>query len=293
MTARVFALVGNKGGIGKTTNTVNLARRLARKGRTLVVDVDAQSNSTWAICQVVLGGKHNTIYELFMDKRPLHELIRPTNDPNLFICRSSIWLSYVEAQLFNDNMRIWKLRNALRPYLNHFDYILIDTPPNVSLLTLNALMACTDVIIPVTLNGFSLLGISVILKTMKELRENAAEGGIDLKLPIFAVVVTQDRHTKDSKEHMQSVVDLFGDLVLYPTVPMTVKIEEANNKGSLYDLYPDNVGTQAYIKLVDAFLQREQEIAKDPATHQQKTDRLLANIPEPEEEQDDEEEVAV
>ena len=155
--ARVMTLANNKGGVTKTTTTVNIGRGLAAKGkRVLIIDTDAQSNATWSLTQKVLKGQKNTIYEAFIHKRPLHELIRPASDSNLFIVRSSLWMNYAEVQLFNESMRERRLRNALKPYLSKFDYILIDTPPNLGVITVNAFMACTDILIPITLNGFQL-----------------------------------------------------------------------------------------------------------------------------------------
>lgn len=288
MSARVLALANNKGGVTKTTTTINLGRGLARLGkRVLVLDTDAQSNTTWALVQKVLKGQKNTIYESFIHKRPLHELIRPTSDPNLFIVRSSLWMNYAEVQLFNESMRERRLRNAIKPYLSKFDYVLIDTPPNLGVVTINALMACTDVLIPITLNGFSLLGISILLNTIKDLKASAEENEIDAPMPIFGVVVSQSRDNNDAAQHMDNIRSYFGDLVLEPSIPLNVDVERANNRGSLYDLYPKSSGSIRYAELVENILQREKEIEKDRDTYLAKTTALLDSIPVEEDKEED------
>lgn len=288
MPTKVLAFCNNKGGVTKTTTTVNVGRGLAAQGkRVLIIDTDAQSNATWALTQKVLKGQKGTIYEAFIHKRPLHELIYPTSDPNLFIVRSSLWMNYAEVQLFNESMRERRLRNALKPYLSKFDYILIDTPPNLGVITVNAFMACTDIIIPITLNGFSLLGISIMLNTIRDLKASAEENEIDAPMPIFGVVVSQARENNDAAQHMENIRAYFGDLVLEPSIPLNVDVERANNRGSLYELYPKSSGAKAYAKLVENILAREEEIEKDRADYLAKTDALLGAIPVEVDEEED------
>jgi chromosome partitioning protein len=285
--SRVFTLANNKGGISKTTTTVNLGRGLAKRGkRTLIVDMDAQSNTTWSILQKVFKYPRGTIYEAIMKRRPLHELICPTDDPNLFIVPSSLWMSYADAKLLQDPYGSQKLRIALKPYVNKFDYILIDTPPNLALATQNALFACTDVIIPITLNGYSLVGISILLNTIKELKTSAEENDVEASMHLFGVVVTQTRDTRDAADYYKQVQEYFGDLVLTPSVPLNVKVEQANNQGSLYDLYPDSTGAQAYTQVTQAILEREQLYNQDLPAYYAKTQAILSALPEDEEEQE-------
>jgi chromosome partitioning protein len=279
-TAKTIVMANNKGGVTKTTTTVNVGRGLASQGkRVLIIDTDAQSNATWALTQKVLKGQRGTIYEAFIHKRPLHELIHPTSDSNLFIVRSSLWMNYAEVQLFNESMRERRLRNALKPYLSKFDYVLIDTPPNLGVITVNAFMACTDIIIPITLNGFSLLGISIMLNTIRDLKTSAEENEIDAPMSIFGVVVSQARDNKDAAQHMENVKSYFGDLVLEPSIPLNVDVERANNRGSIYELYPKSSGAIAYARLVENILAREEEIDRDRESYLAKTAALLSAIP--------------
>jgi chromosome partitioning protein len=281
-------MANNKGGVTKTTTTVNIGYGLARKGKkVLVIDTDAQSNATWSLTQKVLNGQKNTIYEAFIHKRPLHELIRPTSDPNLFIVRSSLWMNYAEVQLFNESMRERRLRNAIKPYLSKFDYILIDTPPNLGVITINAFMACTDILIPITLNGFSLLGISIMLNTIKDLKASAEENEIDAPMSIFGVVVSQARDNNDAAQHMDNIRAYFGDLVLEPSIPLNVDVERANNRGSIYDLYPKSSGALAYAKLIESIVAREETIEKARESYLAKTSALLGAIPAEFDEEED------
>ena len=282
MVARVIALVNNKGGVTKTTSTVNLGYGLARAGRrVLIVDEDAQSNSTYAILQRFAVGPKGTMYQVLMEDRPLHEIIKPTDHPNLFIAPSSLWLEQAGAALYSKDMRERKLRNALKPYLSKFDYILIDTPPNLNVLTINALLACTDIIFPILLNGFALVGISIVLNAIKTLRSAAAANDIYAPMAILGVIVALARDTKEADIHLKAVKETFGELVIEPSVPLNVSIEMANSRlGSLYDLYPESTGARAYEQIVTVVDARIQQSALDLPAYHQKTDAILAKLPD-------------
>lgn len=288
---RIFALCNNKGGVTKTTTTINLGQGLARAGkRVLIIDTDAQSNATWSLRNEIRRGRNNNLYSIMINKQPLHEAIRSTGHPNLFIVRSTIQMGLAEAELFNESMRERRLRSVLRPYLNKFDYILIDTPPNLGIITVNALMACTDVIIPITLNEYSLVGISILLNSIKALKTSAEENEVDAPMPIFGIVVSIARDTKDAKDHHDAIYEYFGDLVLEPFIPLNVNVEEANNPkkgGSLYDLYPKSTGAIAYTQLVETVLARVEETEKNRDVYLQKSVALLDAIPEEDDEEED------
>jgi chromosome partitioning protein len=251
---RVFALCNNKGGVTKTTTTVNLAYGLARAGRrVLVVDTDAQSNSTYSL----LGNldQENTLFDVLVGGAKITDAVVPSHQENLFVVPSSINLSAADLVMASAPGRERKLTRALA-HLDDFDYVLIDTPPNLGVLTVNAFMACTDVIIPIALTTYALIGISILETTMQELREN-----LDVSLPIFGVVANLDDHTRLSMDVLSAVREHFGPLVFETVVPRNIKVEEAHNQiACLFDYAPTSTGAIAYGKLVKEVLHRAEGI---------------------------------
>jgi chromosome partitioning protein len=248
---RILSLCNNKGGITKTTTTVNLAYGLAREGRrVLVIDTDAQSNSTYSL----LGDleREPTLFDVLISGTKMADVIVPTNQENLFLVPSSINLSAADLLMASAAGRERKLARALAPVKDEFDYVLIDTPPNLGVLTVNAFIACTDVVIPIGLTTYALIGISILESTMQELREN-----LDVELPVFGVVANLDDHTRLSADVLAAVREHFGDLVFNTVIPRNIKVEEAHNQiACLYDYAPNSTGAQAYTKLVKEVLQR-------------------------------------
>src|SRR5436305_10565361 len=177
---RVFGLFNNKGGVTKTTTTVNLAYGLARAGRrVLVIDTDAQSNSTYSL----LGRleQESTLFDVLLNGARLADIIIGTKQERLYVAPSSINLSAADMLMASIPGRENKLRRAVAGLpRNSFDYVLIDTPPNLGIMTINAFVTCTDVIIPIALTTYALIGINILERTMQELRDN-----LDVKLPIF------------------------------------------------------------------------------------------------------------
>ena len=247
---RIFSLCNNKGGVTKTTTTVNLGYGLARAGRrVLVVDTDAQSNSTYSL----LGNldQEVTLFEVLIHGAKMADAIVPTGQEGLFLAPSSINLSAADLLMASAPGRERKLARALAQ-VKDFDYVLIDTPPNLGVLTVNAFMACTDVIIPIALTTYALIGISILEATMQELREN-----LDVALPIFGVVANLDDHTRLSADVLSAVREHFRDLVFDTVIPRNIKVEEAHNQiACLFDYAPNSTGAQAYTKLVKEVLHR-------------------------------------
>lgn len=247
---RIFALCNNKGGVTKTTTTVNLGYGLARAGRkVLVVDTDAQSNSTYSLLGTL--DQQKTLFDVLINGEKLPEVILPTQQEGLFIAPSSINLSAADLLMASAPGRELKLARALRQ-VRDFDYVLIDTPPNLGVLTVNSFMACTDVIIPIALTTYALIGISILETTMEELREN-----LDVTLPVFGVVANLDDHTRLSSDVLSAVRDHFGELVFDTVIPRNIKVEEAHNQiACLYDYAPNSTGAQAYAKLITEVIER-------------------------------------
>jgi chromosome partitioning protein len=249
---RIFALCNNKGVVTKTTTAVNLGYGLARAGRrVLLVDTDAQSNSTYSL----LGSldQELTLFDVLIQGTKMSDvLVEAVGQKGLFVAPSSINLSAADLVMASAPGRERKLARALNQVKDNFDYILIDTPPNLGVLTVNSFMACTDVIIPIALTTYALIGISILETTMQELREN-----LDVTLPVFGVVANLDDHTRLSADVLSAVREHFGSLVFDAVVPRNIKVEEAHNQiACLFDYAPNSTGAVAYTKLVKEVIER-------------------------------------
>ncbi len=247
---RTYVLANNKGGITKTTSTINIGYGIARKGhRVLIIDTDAQCNTTYS-----LTGKmdhENTLFDVLIQGSKMADIILPTPQENLYLAPSSINLSAADLLMASASGRERKLARALAQ-VDGYDYVLIDTPPNLGVLTVNAFIACTDVIIPIALTTYALIGISILENTMQELRDN-----LDVQLPILGIIANLDDHTKISGEVLEAVREHFGDLVFNTVIPRNIKVEEAHNQiACLFDYAPQSTGAKAYTALVEEVLAR-------------------------------------
>ncbi len=253
---RIFTLANNKGGVTKTTTTVNLAYGLAKMGRrVLVIDADAQSNSTYSL----LGDlpQENTLVDVLFNNMRLADIIVGTKQERLYIAPGGIDLSAADLLMANATGRERRLKRALAAIpATSFEYVLIDTPPNLGLLTINAMIACTDIIIPIALTTYALIGINILERAMQELREN-----MEIDLPLFGVVANLDDHTRMSADVLAAVRSHFGTLVFETVIPRNIKVEEAHNRvTSLYDYAPDSTGAKAYAYLVHEVMERAEKV---------------------------------
>lgn len=249
---RCITLGNNKGGVTKTTCTIELAYGIARKGqRVLVIDTDAQCNTTYT-----LTGKmdhEHTLFDVLTQSTPATNAIIHTQQEKLDLLPSSINLSAADLLMASAPGRERKLARALAQ-VDGYDYVLIDTPPNLGVLTINAFIACTDVIIPIALTTYALIGINILENTIQELRDN-----LDVELPILGVIANLDDHTRISKDVLEAVKEHFGDLVFHTIIPRNIKVEEAHNQiACLYDYAPQSTGAKAYTALVEEVLSRAQ-----------------------------------
>ena len=262
-TARLIALVNQKGGCGKTTTAVNLAACLAvGKRHVLLVDLDPQANATVSL-GVDPGRLTRTIYQVLIDDPldgaaagDLQSVVMPSNVPNLDIAPASIDLAAAELELSARIGRENSLRKKILPLRDRYDYIIIDTPPSLGLLTLNALVACEEIIIPIQTHYYALLGMRQLLRTLKVVREEVGH-----QIEIAGVVPTMyDARTSISKEIIQGIRDYFGDKVFQSAIHFNIKLVESSMAGvPVFVHMRTSRGAQEYMSLAKEVMALEQK----------------------------------
>ncbi len=176
---------------------------------------------------------------------------------NLYVAPSSVWLQDTEMDLVSSDLREFRLREALLPVMGYFHYVVIDTPPNLNLLTINSLIACTHLLIPVTLKAYGLIGIAVLLKRLDTLRKKFAQFGVTL--PLLGVLITQVRKTVNANERRTQIYQRFQQLVFQAEIPLNERVEEANDQEEAPYLFdPRAPGVIAYRKATEEVLSRAQ-----------------------------------
>ncbi len=252
--AKVFSIVNQKGGVGKTTTAINLAATFASmKKKVLLVDIDPQGNASTGF-GIGQAQRQKTIYEILIGECNLKDAIIPTKLPNLKIVTSTVDLSACELELSTIEKREFLLKKALKEVIHDFDCILIDCPPSLGLLTVNALTASDLILIPMQCEFFSLEGLSHLLTTLNLVKEN-----LNHHLAISGIVLTMhDRRNKLTEQVEIDVRDFLHDKVYKNIVPRNVRLSEAPSHGVpgiIYD--PNCAGSVAYLKLAKEIIQRE------------------------------------
>lgn len=258
---RVIALVNQKGGCGKTTTAVNLSASLAHAGRrTLLIDLDPQANATVSV-GVDPGTLVRTIYHVLVEGGedgqgpPLEEIFTETKVKNLTLAPASIDLAAAELELAPRLGREKALRKRLGPAISAFDFVILDTPPSLGLLTLNALVACDGVIIPIQTHYYALIGMRQLLRTMQMVREEVGH-----QVEIIGVLPTMyDARTNISNEILEGIRERFGDAVFRTTIHFNIKLVESSMNGvPLFVTEPDSRGAQEYLNLAKEVIAHEQ-----------------------------------
>lgn len=259
---RILAVANQKGGVGKTTTSINLATALAAVGRhVLVIDFDAQGNASTGL-GITRPERRLTSYDIVVDDVPLEEAVLETLVPRLDIIPGDENLSGVEIELAADPHRSYRLRNAIHSYLERagsaqYDFILIDCPPSLSALTLNAMTAADALLVPLQCEFLALEGLSQLLRTVEVVRT-----GLNPSLEIQGVVLTMyDRRNNLSDQVADEVRSFFGNKVYSTVIPRNVRLSEAPSFGKPALLYDYRCpGSEAYIRLASEVLQRERNL---------------------------------
>ena len=252
--ARILSIVNQKGGVGKTTTAINLATALAAAHkRILVIDFDPQGNASTGL-GIPRQARSVTSYDVLLADRALADAITPTNVPGLFVVPASVDLSGAEIELVELQKREFRLRDALNRATLDFDYVLIDCPPSLGLLTLNALVACHAVLVPLQCEFYALEGLSHLVRTIDRVKRSLNPG-----LEIQGVVLTMfDKRNNLSDLVAADVRGHFGAKVYDTVIPRNVRISEAPSHGKPVLLYDFRCpGSQAYIHLAGEVLRRE------------------------------------
>ena len=244
MMNQIIALANQKGGVGKTTTSINLGAALAQAGkRVLLVDIDAQGNATSGLGVDKSEVEHD-IYDVIVDQLPIQEAIIATD--NYDLVPSTIQLSGAEIELANQDAREDRLKQALNTVRDNYDFILIDNPPALGLLTVNAFTAADAVLIPVQTEFYALEGLGQLLNTIELVRQQ-----FNPELDVAGILLTMyDGRTNLAKQVAQEVRSYFSDKVYDTMIPRNVRLSEAPSYGqAIIDFDPRSVGAKVYTQL--------------------------------------------
>ena len=255
MTA-IITIANQKGGVGKTTTAINLAAALAtREKKTLLVDLDPQANST--ITFYDSGEIPTSMFEVLSDSRVgMAAVTKTTKHPLLFLCPGRLSLAKLEQVLAGQFDAPFRLKDALAPVLKDYDYVIVDTPPSLGILTVNALVAATHLLVPIQAAYFAIEGTDDLLETYERIRARPNPG-----LKVLGVVITlYDKRTNISKDTHGQIRSVFGEVLFKTKITKNVRLEESPAyKETIFTFAPKSPGAVEYNKLAGEVIQRVEE----------------------------------
>ena len=259
---QIISIINQKGGVGKTTTVINLAAGLAQlEKKVLVIDLDPQGNATTGLGLSNLESSRDTIYGVLNGSKIISEVIKKTNFKNLDIITSNVDLSGLEVETAGDNERAFILKVKLTAYLNDsrgfYDYILIDCPPSLSLLTVMALVSSHSLVVPLQTEFFALEGLTQLMKTIERIKVS-----LNPELDIRGILLTMyDKRNKLSSQVEKEARDYFNKKVYVTVIPRNVRLSEAPSHGVPVLIYDKScLGSKSYFSFTDEFINQETSI---------------------------------